>query len=230
MSTPPLSTLIEVCVASCEAAIDAESAGANRIELNMALELDGLTPSPALLLRVKHAVQIPIITMARPRAGDFHYSNDEWQTLVADAVWMVENGAAGVAFGVLNADNQVDLPRCRQIRELLPTAELVFHKAFDAVNDASSALDDLMIAKIDRVMTSGLAATALDGAETIRNLVNQANGRIEILPAGRISSQNADQLLKATACTQIHGSFRNSNTLEMAAEVRQVVTVHGLRQ
>lgn len=211
---------IEACVASIAAAKTAGAAGANRIELNLALELDGLTPSAGLVSSVVREINIPVIAMARPRAGDFLYSDDEWATLVADAGWLLNNGVAGIAFGALTGANKIDPARCQQIRELAGSAELVFHKAFDSVPDASEALEILIQTGIDRVMTSGLAATAIEGASVIAGLVKQAAGRIEILPAGRIASQNFSELLESTGCDQIHGSFSQGGGL--GEEIRAI--------
>lgn len=214
--------VIEVCVASLADALISQAAGAHRIELNQALELDGLTPSVGLTQRVLSEVQIPVIAMARPCSGGFCYGHDEWMTLLADASWMLENGVDGVAFGALDADQQIDEPKCRQLRRLAGNKQLVFHKAFDAVFDAEAALERLIDCGIDRVMTSGLAPTALEGRALIGRLQHRAQGRIEILPAGKISSQNVVRIVAETSCTQIHGSFGNSDLRDLTQEILRV--------
>ena len=202
----------------------ARHAGADRIELNLALELDGLTPSPGLMRRVVDQLEIPVIAMARPCAGGFHYSDDQWATLREDAAWLIHHGAAGVAFGAIQADGQIDVDRCRQLRDLVGEKELVFHKAFDIALDRVAALEHLIVAGVDRVMTSGLAATARDGAFRIASIVRQSQNRIEILPAGGISSHNAKRLVCQTGCRQIHGSFRHSAAGNLEQEIRDVIS------
>lgn len=214
--------LVEVCVDSLESALIAQQAGADRIELNFALQLDGLTPSAGLLQRVVSQLRIPVIAMARPRAGGFSYAEDDWETLLKDAEWLIGNGATGIAFGVLTPDGSVDVERCRQMRELVGDKELVFHKAFDEVTDPLHALEQLDSAGIDRVMTSGLAATAEAGTVTIAKL-EQQSGHVEILPAGGIGSQNAGLLVTQTGCRQIHGSFRHSADGDLEREIRSVI-------
>lgn len=199
--------------------MEAESAGADRLELNLALELDGLTPSAGLVELVSQAVEIPIIAMARPRGGDFCYSESEWETLFADARWLLKQGVSGIAFGCLDPDGQVDLRRCREMRRLAGERELVFHKAFDDVCDWETGLDRLMEAGIDRVMTSGQASTAHDGIDTLARLVERADHRIEILPAGRIGSPNAVEIVDRTGCRQLHGSFAGNEKNEISAEI-----------
>ena len=121
------------------------------------------------------------------------------------------------------SDGSVDVERCRQLRELVREKELVFHKAFDEVSDPLQSLEQLVSAGIDRVMTSGLAATAEEGASTIARLLQQSQGRIEILPAGGIGSQNAGWLVTQTGCRQIHGSFRHSADGDLGREIRAVI-------
>ena len=215
--------LIEVCVDSFESAVIAQSAGADRIELNLALQLDGLTPTAGLLRRVVDRLEIPVIAMARPRAGDFCYSDDEWETLRADADWLVRHGADGIAFGALHANGQVDAERCRQMRELARDKELVFHKAFDEAADLMEALEVLIEAGIDRVMTSGGGVTAESGASIIAAIVQNSDNRIEILPAGGIGSINARRLVRQTGSQQIHGSFRHSESGNLGEEIRRVI-------
>lgn len=211
--------LIEVCVASLQAAIDAEAAGADRLELNLALELDGLTPSAGLFTSVSSAIKIPVIAMARPRGGDFFYSESEWETLIADARWLLDQGVAGIAFGCLDSGGRVDRQRCRQMRALAGKRELVFHKAFDVVDGWERGLDELIETGIDRVMTSGQAATASDGIGLISRMVEYAGNRMEVLPAGRISSGNAANIVTKTGCSQLHGSFSSSKEHDIPAEI-----------
>ena len=212
--------LIEVCVACCATAAEALEAGADRLELNSALELDGLTPQTELVRWVLARSTVPAIAMARPRPGDFCYSPEEWSTLLADAERLLAVGATGIAFGVLTADHQVDVSRCAEMRKLAGDAELVFHKAFDEVRHPEVALDCLIETGIQRVMTSGLSATALEGAAIIGRLIQQSQGRIEILPAGRITAANGVDLIARTGCRQLHGSFGRNPDQTMGDEVR----------
>ena len=212
--------LIEVCVASCASAAAALEAGADRLELNSALELDGLTPQVELVQWVIEQSTIPAIAMARPRAGDFCYSSAEWTNLLADAESLLAAGATGIAFGVLTKCCQVDVSRCVEMRKLAGNAELVFHKAFDEVHGPELALERLIDTGIQRVMTSGLSPTAMTGAAVISQLIQQSQGRIEILPAGRINAGNGPELVAQTGCRQLHGSFGRNPERSMGEEIR----------
>ena len=201
----------------------AETAGADRIELNSALQLDGLTPSAGLLGLVVHAIRIPVVAMARPRAGDFCYSQSEWETLRADVRWMLDNGADGIAFGCLDENRNVDLERCHQIRELAGDHEIVFHKAFDDAADWREGLERLITAGINRVMTSGQSPTAVAGLSTIAEMVQLSAGRIEVLPAGSINSGNVVKIVKQTGTNQVHGSFSSPENSDVGSEIRQAI-------
>ncbi len=215
--------LVEACVGSLAEAQVAQDSGAHRIELNSALELDGLTPSAGLVSRVTEKIRIPIIAMARPRAGDFHYNDDEWETLKSDARWLLQNRVGGIAFGCLTADRTVDLARCREIRELAGDAELVFHKAFDEVARWQAGLELLIEAGINRVMTSGQQPTAMEGLTTITAIVLQAKGRIGVLPAGRVSSENVVHIVTESGGNEVHGSFSSGPQPNQRAEIEAVL-------
>ena len=189
----------------------AQAAGADRIELNSALALDGLTPTPGLLFEARRAVRAPLIAMARPRAGDFCYSATEFRVLRRDVEYALEHGADGIAFGILDGDGRIDTRRCRTVVRQVAACnrEVVFHRAFDAVKDPSDALARLIDLGVRRVMTSGGRRTAEAGAPVIRRLRERAAGRIEILPAGGIRPGNLCRLLERTGCDQVHSSLRD---------------------
>ncbi|MDB4533857.1 hypothetical protein N9242_03225 [Vicingaceae bacterium] len=202
-----MAVIVEVCIASVEDAIVAERGGADRVELNAALQLGGLTPSIGLLREVKSAISIPVITMLRPRAGNFSYAESEFQVMLRDADLLLENGANGLAFGFLNDGCGVDTKRTRAICRRVGAAEAVFHRAFDFTHDMTGATDQLIDCGIKRLMTSGGKQTAMKGIDQIRKIVDFAAGRIEVLPASGIGPDNALAIIQKTACNQLHGSF-----------------------
>jgi copper homeostasis protein len=147
----------------------------------------------------------PII---RPRGGDFLYTDAEFEIMKTDVVACKELGCDGVVIGMLNADGTVDKVRCRQLVETAYPMGVTFHRAFDRVNDASQALEDLVSIGCERVLTSGMVPNALDGAENIAALVRQANGRIIIMPGSGVRSENIFQLAKITGASEFHTSAR----------------------
>jgi copper homeostasis protein len=200
--------LLEVCIASVEDAVGAAAGGADRLELNAALPLGGLTPSLGTLLEVKQAVGLPVLVMVRPRPGGFAYDDREFQVMRRDADLALQAGADGIVFGVLTENGEVDVERCQRLVAQAGDREAVFHRAFDFTPDPLAALEQLIDLGVKRVLTSGQAETALRGADLIAELVRRAAGRIEVLPGGGINRHTVAELVVRTGCTQVHASLR----------------------
>lgn len=204
---PTTRIILEISANSAEDCLVAEAHGADRVELASGLAVGGLTPSLGALIEARQALTIPIVALARPRPGGFCYSAAEFSTLQRDVHILSAHGVEGVAFGMLRADGTVDSARCAQVIAQLGRCEAVFLRAFDVTPDPFAALEELVELGFRRVLTSGQAASAPAGAELIARLVEQAAGRIEILPGGGVRLENAAALLAATGCTQVHASL-----------------------
>jgi copper homeostasis protein len=199
---------LEICIASVEDAQAAEAGGADRLELNSALDLGGLTPSLGCLDEVRRAVRLPIMVMIRPRSGGFAYRAAEFKVLQRDLDLALEHGADGIVVGVLNADGSIDLPRCRELVGRTGDREVVFHRAFDVIPDPFVALEQLIDLGFTRVMTSGQEASAHAGRQCIAGLIQRAAGRIQVLPAGGINRLTVAEVIATTGCDQVHASLR----------------------
>lgn len=199
---------IEACIASVEDAIAAFEGGADRLELNTAISLDGLTPSIGLLRSVKEAVPLPVIVMIRPRPFGFAYSADEFKVMQRDIDAFLQEDVAGFAFGILWKNGQIDVERTRMLLKQMQGTEAVFHRAFDITPTPSVALEILIDLGVDRILTSGHQATAIEGIAPLKDLLARAGQRIEVLPGSGIKPSNVARLLKETGCTQVHGTFR----------------------
>lgn len=176
--------ILEVCCGSYEDAKKAAAGGADRIELNSALYLGGLTPSMGSVYRVKENLAIPVIAMVRPRGGGFCYSKDEYETMLRDARLLLEQGVDGIAFGFLNENKEIDVERTKNFIELIHFyhAKAVFHRAVDCTPDIMDAVKTLVVLGTDRILTSGGRKTAIDGQETIACLQKEYGEKLEILP------------------------------------------------
>lgn len=217
--------VLEVAIASVTDAQAAEAGGADRLELNAALSLGGLTPSLGALLEVRQATRLPLIVMLRPRPGAFCYKAAEFHVLLRDLDLALSHGADGIAFGILNGDATIDRGRCAEVVRRAGGRSVVFHRAFDLTPDPLQAVDVLIDLGVSRVMTSGQAATAMAGAACIANMVARSAGRMEVLPAGGITSVNVAELVRQTGCDQVHGSLRGLGR-DRSAERRQELTFH----
>lgn len=200
-----MTVLLEIAITSTA---DARAAGgAGRLELNAALALGGLTPSLGVLRQVRAAVTVPLVTMIRPRAAGFAYSADELAVMADDIETAFAHGTDEVALGCLRPDGRIDGEALGRFMELA-RGRVVCHRAFDLTPDPLAALDELMRLGVRRVMTSGQQPSALAGAALIRDLIRQAAGRIEVLPAGGINRTTARELIDHTCCTQLHAGLR----------------------
>jgi copper homeostasis protein len=198
--------VLEVCAQSYVSALIAEAAKADRIELCAALEVGGLTPSPSLMLAVRRDLTIPICVLVRPRAGDFFYTEEEFEIIKNDVIWCRDNGMDGVVVGCLDENNELDALKMKTLARLAYPMEVVCHKAFDRTPSPSVSLEKLISWGYDRVLTSGGAKNVVEGAAELGRLVKQAKGKIEILAGGGVRSENVVELVRATGVTQVHSS------------------------
>ena len=208
---PPIT--LEVCVDSPLSGTLAAKQGAQRIELNTALELGGLTPSIGLVehtIAVLQPMDCGLIAMVRPRPGGFAYHADDLAVMQREIAGLLDAGVDGVALGVLKKDSTVDESANRALIQPVLDAgrDTVFHRAFDLTLDPIAAIDTLIDLGFTRVLTSGQAPTAVQGVSMIRRLVEHADGRIEVLPGSGVTPGNAVQLVRETGCTQVHASLR----------------------
>jgi copper homeostasis protein len=200
--------LLEIVCETIDDALAAERAGADRLELCSGLEAGGLTPSLGFALETLALVGVPFVAMVRPRRGDFVYTTAQLAVMERDVGLLLEAGASGVVFGCLSAERQVAEGQVARLVAAGGDAETVFHRAFDRVGDPMAELEALIELGITRVLTSGGAKTALEGADRIRALIERAAGRIEILPAGGIREHNVEEVIRRTGCSQVHLSRR----------------------
>lgn len=238
MSTP---YVLEIAANSLASALAAQEGGASRIELCSALELGGLTPSPGQVALVRDKLSIPVYVLIRPRAGDFAYAEEEHATMLADIAYCAAAGCDGVVVGALTADGDVDVTRCRELVSAANGIDVTFHRAIDVCRDPATALEAIISLGCARVLSSGSAASAMEGSANLRRLIEQAAGRIGIMPGAGIGAGNIAALMAATGAREFHASakralpprmrFMPADALGMAggetrsdaAEVRRIV-------
>lgn len=210
--------LVEACIGHADDAARACQAGADRLELSAALELDGLTPLVETVAAVRAAVRVPLIVMVRPRGGDFVYSGAEVAEMCAYITSVRSQDPTGLALGALTGSGGVDISACRRLADVGRGLSLVFHRAFDQLRDPLRGIEEAIDLGFARILTSGGARTALDGADTIRRWQDHARGRIEFLPAGGIRAHNVVEVVRRTGCSQVHGAFRRAADAHEPAE------------
>jgi copper homeostasis protein len=203
---------LEVCANSVASALAAQEGGAYRVELCDNLENGGTTPSFGQILQARKLLNIKLYVLIRPRSGDFLYSDLEYEIMAADVRGCIEAGCDGIVIGILKADGSVDKKRCKELVNMARSKGLgvTFHRAFDMTNDLNKALEDIIELGCERVLTSGGRTTAMEGASHIAHLVEQAAGRITIMPGSGIDEHNVTDLVHFTGVHEIHSSARKS--------------------
>ena len=204
--------LIEVCVDSVASAVAAERGGAQRVELCSDLLEGGVTPSVGLMEVVRSRISIGLHPIIRPRAGDFCYTDEEFDVMCRDVESAKAAGADGVVLGILDPAGNVDIDRTRQLIDVARPLSITFHRAFDMSADLFRALEDVCATGADRLLTSGGEQTCLQGIGTIAQLVRLGRNRITIMAGGGIGLDNAAHIIECTAVTEIHVGLGSPGT------------------
>ena len=202
--------MLEVCANSLTSALAAQEGGAIRVELCDNLDEGGTTPSYGQILIARKLLHIKLYALIRPRGGDFLYTDLEYEIMQADIRYCIDAGCDGIVIGILKGDGSVDKERCV---EMVRTARqwglgVTFHRAFDMCADMNQALEDIIEIGCERILTSGGKSSAIEGANTIRHLIERAAGRITIMPGGGINPNNVADLVHYTESKEVHSSAR----------------------
>jgi len=202
MAADPLR--IEICVEGIDGLVAAQNAGADRVELCASLVEGGLTPSLGTIRQALAVARIPFHVIIRPRGGDFLYSELEFETMLADVVALRAMGVAGVVFGCLTADGEIDEPRMTALVEASRPMAVTCHRAFDMTRDVHAAVEALIRSGVDRVLTSGQRDSALEGVDILAATVAAANGRLKIMACGALDADNIAEVLTRSGADELH--------------------------
>lgn len=216
--------LCEVCVGSIDDMINALSCDIDRIELNQALELGGLTPSRALFHAARKLTALPIVVMVRPHNGFAPYSNEEFELMLQEAKYFVDNGADGIVFGCLDEKRCVDKVQTKQMVDIIKNKTAIFHKAFDHCPDLQQASEDLIACGIKRVLTSGgmPSSRLIEGAQILSHLHETYSDRLEFLPGGGVDESNIVEVTNISRCGQVHMSAKKTLKDPFSQEIRTI--------
>ncbi|HFZ4199472.1 TPA: copper homeostasis protein CutC [Streptococcus pneumoniae] len=205
--------IYEFCAENVTLLEKAMQAGARRIELCDNLAVGGTTPSYGV---TKAAVELAanydttIMTMIRPRGGDFVYNDLEIAIMLEDICLTAQAGSQGVVFGALTADKKLDKPNLEKLIAASKGMEIVFHMAFDELSDEDQqeAIDWLSQAGVTRILTrAGVSGDSLEKRFVhYHRILEYAKGKIEILPGGGIDLDNRQTFIDQVGVTQLHGT------------------------
>ncbi len=202
---------IEVCANSVQSALQAQKGGAVRVELCGNLPDGGTTPAKSQIELARENISIDLNVIIRPRGGDFLYDEIDFRSMLRDVECCGEANCDGVVIGILDAEGNVDMKRNAELIKVARRygMSVTFHRAFDRTRDLSRALEDVIALTCDRILTSGGYTSAFDGRFVIRDLVEQADNRIIIMPGSGINESNVLEIVKCTKATEIHGTFQS---------------------
>lgn len=195
----------EVCVASFDEALRAVKAGATRIELCDNLAVGGTTPSCGTIKKCLEKLAVPVMVMIRPRGGNFTYTQDEFEIMQEDILLCKELGVAGVVFGMLDSNGNIDEDQTKKLVQLSKPLSVTFHKAIDS---SASILDSVTLLKkigVDSILSSGGQATALEGQITLNQMIELASPQLSIIVAGKVTWENFEEIRAKIPSGDYHG-------------------------
>jgi copper homeostasis protein len=200
--------VLEVCSFGIQTSLIAERVGAKRVELCDNPIEGGTTPSYGAIRLVREKINIELYPIIRPRSMNYYYDADEFAMMLHDVRMCKELGCDGISVGVQLITGHVDTNRMKQLVEVAYPMGVTSNRVIDAAPDPYEALEALIEAGCERVLTSGQAATAPAGKEVLKKLVEQAAGRISIMPGAGVKSDNVKELLQYTGAYECHTSAR----------------------
>lgn len=206
--------LLEFCAENFDRVPEAIEKGIHRIELCDRLDVGGTTPHAEVqreTVNYAHMRGVQVVSMIRPRGGNFVYSDEEKETMTKQAHEAVENGVDGLVFGCLTEDGQLDQSILNELIAIAQKAnrEVVFHMAFDHIPEESQkeALEWLVDKGVTRILTrGGKKGSALENTESINRIIRWANDRIQILPGGGVTHDSLPELSRTINTNQFHGT------------------------
>lgn len=200
--------LLEIATSDFESTKNAVIGGADRIELCANLGEGGTTQSYGVIKKCRELFDVKLYPIIRIRGGDFLYTEEEFNCMMNDVLMCKELGCDGVVIGFLNINGTIDVERTKKMVETAYPMGVTFHRAFDRCADPYTALEQIISAGCERILTSGQKTTAPEGVALIKELNVLAKDRIIIMPGSGVRSENIKQLAIDTGCYQFHTSLR----------------------
>ena len=197
---------LEIACFDLESALLAQKTGADRVELCADMSVGGTTPTIGIIKQAREHLTIDLYVMIRPRGGNFVYSEAEFEQMKSEIETIKKLGVNGFVFGILNEDKTINIEQNKVLVELAKPFPCTFHRAFDAVSNYEKALEDIISCGFSTILTSGTFPNVMEGKEVLKQLVIQANNRIEIMPGGGLRSTNISELNETVKANWYHSS------------------------
>ena len=202
--------IIEICATSIESILNAQNAGAHRLELCQNYSIGGVTPSEQFLHGAIKVSSLPINVLIRPRGGDFIFNDKEYDLMINKINLFKVYNVKGFVIGFMEKDRSLNSDILSEFRKITKGFELTFHRAYDFLANQEESLELLIEKDFNRVLCSGHELSAEKGLENLINYNKISNGRITIMPGGGINLDNF-QKFKNLNFSEIHLSAINLN-------------------
>ncbi|WP_434359045.1 copper homeostasis protein CutC [Parasalinivibrio latis] len=212
-----MSVTVEVCIDNIDSLSRAIAGGANRIELCASLVAGGLTASAGYMKQAAKLSNVPVYAIIRPRQGDFYFSDNDIEIMLADIHQAKQAGLQGVVIGALNQDATVNQSAVEEMMKTAGGMGVTFHRAIDQCSDLYNGLDFLMSQGVERVLTSGQAVNAVEGIPVLKKMVMYCGSRLSVMPGAGVSPENAAQIIRETGAREIHLSGKTTRASKMLA-------------
>lgn len=215
--------MLEIACFEITSAETALNSMADRIEFCDNMELGGTTPDFYEFLHLKRNYKTPVYVMIRPKGGPFYYSAAEFIQMKSSIITFKEAGADGFVFGILDAQNEIDVAKNKELLTLAGDTSCTFHRAFDRTSDLDKSIQTLIKLGFRSVLTSGGKGTAMEGKDNLKNLVEKYSHKIEILIGGGVRSGNIAALKEFTGATSFHSSaIKDYDTFVTEEEIKKL--------
>ena len=214
---------IECCCTSAVEAAEAAAGGASRVELCEELQVGGVTPRERNLRETLKKCSLPVNVLIRPRGGDFVYNEAEKEAVLQSIRLCKSLSVNGVVIGGLTPEGDIDIPLMRELIAAAKPLSTTFHRAFDECRDPFKALEEIIALGFDRILTSGQAPNAPEGADLLAQLVRKAAGRIVIMPGAGVRPSNIAKLESVTGASEFHSSAHGPSGATDRLTVRLLV-------
>lgn len=208
--------IVEIACGNFESVLNAQGAGADRIEVCSALSVGGITPSFGLVKKAISLFSKNTFVLIRPREGNFIYSDEEFEIILDDIHLVKQMGVGGIISGALLSNNKIDVEKTKAMIDASGELPFTFHRAFDLIPDPFTGMEALVDLGVKRILTSGQKANALDGKELLKKLVELAQDDITILAGAGINPKNVVELVEYTNVKEIHLSAKHRSGSQAA--------------
>ncbi len=219
---------IEICASTIQSAVNAKVGGAKRIEICDNLEAGGTTPSYATIDYCIKELNLETNVLVRPRAGDFVYSAEEFEVICRDVSMCKQLGANSVVVGFLKENGELDADRLEKIVQIAKPMKVVCHRAFDACVNKEEAIEQIIQAGCSKVLTSGGAPTSEEGIEGLSRIIKQVNGRIGVIAASGVTSDNVTKIVIGSGVKEVHSPCKvlvDNYSITSVKEVERFIKV-----